>query len=187
MDTTATKSWLRPATDEFLTIAKCQSNKSGGMRYRFAALRLLMASRRRAISRPRHPFHRPLRPPRRSGRRPFPVARNPGGSRSSRPRSDRTPTLAAAFCRHSITSLANPMTEGGIVIPSAFAVLRLMTSSSLGRISHWQVARLGSLQNLRCIGARTHAPKIVTVKAIANQTPRLDVLSKTERQSALVL
>ena len=96
---------------------------------------LLMACRRSNNQLSRRRFHRPLRPPRRSARRPFPVARNPRRSRASPPRPDRRPTLAAALYRHSITSLANPMTEGGIVIPSAFAVSRLITSSNLGSIS----------------------------------------------------
>ena len=52
------KSWLRSATAELVTIAKRQSNKSGGMRYRCSALRLVF---RVGAPPPRQWFRPPLR------------------------------------------------------------------------------------------------------------------------------
>ena len=43
--------------------------------------------------------------------------------------------------RYSITSLARASSEGGTVMPSTFAVLRLMTSSSLGLCARNQTMR----------------------------------------------
>ena len=48
---------------------------------------------------------------------------------------------------YSITSSARVRSLGGMVRPSALAVLRLMTSSYFGRKFHRQVAGFGALQD----------------------------------------
>ena len=66
-----------------------------------------------------------------------------------------------------ITSSARASTAGGIVRPSAFAVLRLITSSNLVGCSTGRVGRLGALQDLvqrtrppdgTCEGGSVHRP-----------------------------
>ena len=49
---------------------------------------------------------------------------------------------------YSITSSARASTAGGIVRPSAFAVLRLMTRSNLRRLLDGQVGGFGPLEDL---------------------------------------
>ena len=56
---------------------------------------------------------------------------------------------------YSITSSARASTAGGIVRPSFFAVLRLTTSSNLGRRLHWEVGRLLAFENAIDITRRT--------------------------------
>ena len=56
---------------------------------------------------------------------------------------------------HSITSSARASSVGGTSRPSAFAVLRLMTSSKLGGLLDRQIGRLLALEDLVDVGGRT--------------------------------
>src|SRR5206468_2523715 len=69
-----------------------------------------------------------------------------GERRKERPK--REPTLERAPGHHWITSSARPSTDGGIVRPSAFAVLRLMTSSNFVGCSTGRSAGLVPLRIL---------------------------------------
>ena len=79
---------------------------------------------------------------------------------------------------HSITSSAAASSAGGTSRPSAFAVLRLMTSFVLGRRLHRKVGGLGAAQDAVDIGRRL--PKHVdVVGAVGHETTIRD--KSTER------
>src|SRR6516225_9481361 len=70
--------------------------------------------------------------------------------------------------RYSITSSAPKSSDCGTVSPSAFAVLRLMTSS-FGRDLHWKVPRLFALED--AIDIAGHLRKLVElIGPIGDQT-----------------
>ena len=59
-----------------------------------------------------------------------------------------------AWVRHSITRSARCRSDGGIVRPSALAVLRLITSSNVVGLLHRKVAGLGALEDAVDVGCR---------------------------------
>ena len=87
------------------------------------------------------------------------------------------------FHNHSITSSARPSSESGTVRPSALAVLRLMTSSTLVDLLDRQVGRLLALEN----PAGVDADLTVSVRnagSIAHQAAGRDELAKLSRSWA---
>ena len=84
--------------------------------------------------------------------------------RNTRYQADATPYLGRTFTgwiapacgwrTYSITSSARASSVGGTVRPSAFAVLRLMTSSILGRRLHRQIGGLLALEDAVDVAGR---------------------------------
>jgi hypothetical protein len=59
---------------------------------------------------------------------------------------------------HSITWSARNSSDGGIVRPSSFAVLRLITSSNLTGLLYGQIGGLGAFQDLDVISTLASCP-----------------------------
>src|SRR5690349_3540003 len=72
---------------------------------------------------------------------------------------------------------ASPATVGGTCNPSAFAVLRLMTNSNLGRLHHRQLGGLGALENFACVYPAL-AISIGEITSIAHQAAGFSELSQ---------
>ena len=71
-------------------------------------------------------------------------------------------------CRYSITSSARASTDGGIVRPSAFAVLRLIDQLVLGRRLHRQIGRLLALEDAIDVAGRASV-LVDKIRAIGDQ------------------
>jgi len=74
-----------------------------------------------------------------------------------------------------ITSSARASSDGGIVKPSALAVLRLMTSSNFVAV-RWEIAGLGALEDLVDVDGGM-AELVGVVRAIAGQAPRFHIFT----------
>jgi len=70
---------------------------------------------------------------------------------------------------YSITTSARASSSGGTSSPSALAVLRF-TASSL----HWQIGRLGPLQDLIDVESRL-TKLVVVIRTVSQEAARLDV------------